>query len=365
MFVLPVLWVMAVGCSDTSLPPLPDPGPQIPLERISGMWNDDVFDVLVDSQNHLWVATDHGLYRFSTNRAPFPDPTQLGAQVTWFTDREGLPNLRCRALDELNGKVYVATWGGGIGIYSGAPTLEAVRPSDGLISGRVFDLDHDNTSVWMGTIEGVAQYIDNGAPEISDRLRSYQTELGKDKFSSIVVRTGVGGVSDSSQVWVSQLVGDDLGIRIPGGIKLLMLPTGGSQFFTPGPSSSIPTDDVAQVVFDPTRGLIWSSHIGTGAATLDMTTKSWKTYNTADGLISSLVTSVAVNSLGAKWPQGTVWISTEAGLTMMAPNGTKTNYGEGSGLSSVRVRKVVVDRNDDVWLCFVNAGTARVVPPAR
>ena len=82
-----------------------------------------------------------------------------------------------------------------------------------------------------------------------------------------------------------------------------------------------------------------------------------------DGLVSNLASSVAVNQLGTKWPKGTVWIATQAGLTKMEPNGNKVNYVEGSGLPNVRVRKVYIDHNDDVWLAFVDRGAAKIAAP--
>jgi len=38
------------------------------------------------------------------------------------------------------------------------------------------------------------------------------------------------------------------------------------------------------------------------------------------------------------------------------------NYTDGSGLPNMRVRKVVVDKNNNVWLGFVERGAARVSP---
>jgi ligand-binding sensor domain-containing protein len=363
LIALPVFCVMMVGCDeDNNTVAPPPPPPQIALERVAGMESDDVYDVFVDSQNRLWVATDVGVYLFPSSQGPFPDPKADGSPVQYFTDRDGLPNLRCRALNALNGNVFAGTWGGGIGIYTGVLPWTAVRPSDGLVTGRVFDLAADDTSMWISTVAGVAQYLDNGAPDLSDRLVDHTDLFGDDIFTSILVRTNVGGIPANSEVWVSQAVGDSGGVPVPGGIKVVTLPGAHRQFFTPE-TSGIPTDNVAEVAYDPIRNVIWSAHSGTGVATVDVPAKLWKTYTMADGLISSLAGSVAINHLGTKWDAGTVWIATQLGVTKMAPDGSVMNYGSGSGLPGVRVRKVVIDRNDDVWLCFVSVGAARVIPP--
>ncbi len=357
VFVLVAVWIWGCGDDDTVAPP--PPPPQIALQTITGMASDDVFDVFVDSQSRLWVSTETGVYMFQNPQGPFKVD-----QASWFTDRDGIPNLRCRGVSELNGKVYVATWGGGFGIYDNATPFEAVGPADGLLSGRVFELAPDDTSMWLATVEGIGQYLDNGAPSIEDRLVDHTFPFGRRKFNSLAVLTGVGGKPDSGEVWVSQEIGDSIGIRLPGGIKLLGFPGSSFQYFRPG-TSGIPSDNVTDVVYDPTRGVVWSAHPGYGVATVDLDAKTWKTYTMADGIVSDLAGSVAVNHLGTKWPAGTVWVATEAGLTKMGPDGKTVNYSHGSGMPTVRVRKVLVDRNDDVWLCFVDRGAAKVVPPAR
>lgn len=357
LFALPILWGVFAGCDDDNGVTPPPPPPQIALERISGMASDDVYDVLVDHLNHLWISTEAGLYLFSSPVGPFP----IAAAGVWLTDREGLPNSRCRGLDHFKGKLYVATWGGGIGVFDGALPFEAIRDTDGLPSGRVFDLAHDDTCVWVATASGVAKYFDNDAPDPSDRIEDLTDVFGPEKFTSIVVRDNVGGTG-MGHVWVSQAAGDSVGTRVPGGIQFLEVPGTDTQFFTPS-TSAIPSDDVAQVAYDPVRGLLWSAHSGKGVASLDLPAKQWTTYTMGNGLVSNLVGSVAVNELGTKWPAGTMWIATQAGVSRIDPDGTITNYAEGSGLPTVRVRKVVVTRNDDVWLCFVGAGAARVVPP--
>lgn len=359
-FVFLAVWIW--GCSDDNTVSPPPPVPQIPLYMITGMESDDVYDLFVDSQNRPWVSTEAGVYMFNSNQGPFPNPSDPAnaSRVTLFNDRDGVPNLRCRGVSELNGKIFVATWGGGIGIYSGAIPWDAVRPADGLWTGRVFDIAPDDSSMWLATVEGVGQYIDRDALPVGSRLKDRRGTFGSGIFSSVAVLTGRGGDPDSGEVWVSEKIGDDEGVPVPGGIKFLGLPGPRFQYFKTQ-TSGIPSNNVAEVAYDPTRNLVWSAHPGKGVATVDLGAKVWRTYTISDGLVSLLAVSVAVNHLGTKWPAGTVWVATQAGLTKINPDGTTVNYATGSGLPTVRVRKVVVDRNDDVWLCFVNYGAAKVI----
>ena len=357
-----VLMLMVVsiwGCEEETTVAPPPPPEQITLQRITGMASDDVFDVFVDSQQRLWVSTDRGVYLFPSTTGPYDV-----SKATWFSDRDGIPNLQCRGMSELNGKVYVATWGGGLGIYDNATPWLAVPATDTLLTGRVYEMAPDDTSLWLATVSRVTQYIDNGKPTVEERLVDHGEIFGDRKFCSIVVRSGVGGHADSTQIWVAQETGDSLGVPIPGGMKLFGLPDTSISWFRPG-TSGIPSANVLDVEYDPTRDVVWSAHPGKGVATVDLEAKKWKTYTEADGLVSDLAVSVAINKRGIKWPAGTVWIATQAGVTKMAPDGSMVNYSDGSGLPTLHVRRVVVDRNDHVWLCFADGGAAKVVPPAK
>jgi ligand-binding sensor domain-containing protein len=351
--------VLVWGCEDETTVAPPPPVPQISLQMITGMSSDDAYDVFVDSHNRLWVSTEGGVYQFKSPEGPFNVADT--SKVRWFTDRDGLPNLRCRGVNEFNGEVYVATWGGGLGVYGGVTPWLTIPPVNDLLAGRVFELAPDDTSMWLATVEGVVQYVDNGAASIEDRLIPRTGAFGSGKFSSIVVLTGVGGRPDSGQVWVSEETGDFFGIPIPGGIRFLGLPGPWSQYFEPG-TSAIPSSNCAEVAYDPVADLVWSAHPANGVATVDLLAKTWRTYTVGSGLVSNLAVSVAINHLGLKWPVGTVWVATQEGLTRIEPDRkTMVNYASGSGLPTIRVRKVVVDRNDDVWLCFVDGGVGKVV----
>lgn len=362
-FVFAALGILAfssLGCSDTIKPPPPKDPPQIRLQRIIGMPSDDVFDLFVDSKNRVWVSTEEGVLMFPSAQGPFDV-----SNAKWYKGQEGIPNLRCRGIAELNKKIFVGTWGGGIGIGDSLAVTQgaqwqAVGPDDGLADERVFDIAADDSSVWVATIAGVSQYIDNELIPVEDRVvdHSGEDEFGGGVMTSVIVHEDA---VRGPEIWVSETPTDSVGVLLGGGIRVLG--QSGSQYYSTE-TSGIPSNAVNDVAYDPEQDVFWSTFPTDGAATVDVDLKLWKHYTEAEGLASNFGMSVAVSHVGTKWPVGTVWIATQNGLTRIKPDGNTVNYVEGSGLPNVRVRKVYVDRNGEVWLCFVDSGAAKVTTAA-
>ena len=354
----------AVGCEDNALPPPPDSPPQINIAAIRGMPSDDVYDVFVDSQNRLWLATEQGVVMFANSQAAEFDFDD----ATWFSDRDGIPNLRCRAVAELNDKIFVATWGGGLGIGD-ANNLDlewgTVGSEEGLPVTRITALAADDSSLWMATVDGVFQYLDNPALPVEERIIDHSGPnefswgddlVGPGLFTGILVHNDA---TRGPEVWTSENLRSEGGLEAPGGVRVLRFP--GTQYFSTK-SSGIPSDDVNGITYDDYRNVFWTAHATLGIASLDVDARTWIHYTTGQGLVSNLASAVAVNHAGSPWPEGTVWAATQNGLTKMQPDGKMVNYVDGSGLPNLRVRKVVVDKNNNVWLAFVEAGAAKVKP---
>ncbi len=352
--VLVVLIVWVAGCSDDATRPPPPPAPpQIKLQVVAGLPNEDVFDIFVDSKNRVWISTESGLAMYEGSSDP-----------KIFDDRDGIPNRKCRGIAELNGKIFVGTWGNGIGVGDSAAiyidsdtTLWKTLDTDsGLVADRVFDIAADDSSLWIATVEGVSQYFDDETLDMANRWVDHTPKVGPGAFTSIIVATTR---NRGVEVWMSESVRDSAGTPIPGGLRALRLP--GVQYYSTA-TSGIPSDNVNSVAYDPTNDLFWSAHATRGAASVDVDASVWTHYTITEGLYSNLGSSVAVNHLGKVWDAGTVWYASQTGVSKITTaDGTITNYINGSGLPSERVRKVYVDRNDEVWLAFVERGAARVI----
>lgn len=170
-----LLATLVIACEDSpSLPPPPPAPPQLGLELYNtsnGLVNDEVFDILVDAQNRTWFSTDDGVLMIE------------GSDTVAFGVFDGLPNRQCRGLAELGGKVFVGTWGGGVAYYDGSPSWTALPVAGdariGLTNGRVFSMAVDDTSLWICTVGGVSQYVDDDTRPMDDRWMDHSFDLGE------------------------------------------------------------------------------------------------------------------------------------------------------------------------------------------
>ncbi|UCG52729.1 MAG: hypothetical protein JSW58_04040 [Candidatus Latescibacterota bacterium] len=350
VLVMFAVWMFGCG-DDTTKPPPPPAPPAVDMRMVSGLPDIDVYNVFVDSQGRTWFSTEQGLAMAES------DPTIVDSV---YNDFDGIPNRKCRGVAELNGKIFVGTWGNGIGFADDTAIYDANTPwsqltvDDGLISGRVYDIAVDDTSLWVATVAGITQYVDNEALEMEDRWIDHTDDTGTGVVTSILFQVTP---TRGPEVWFSEVIRDSLGVLLPGGVKFLGFP--GFQHFTTA-SSGIPSDDVNQVVYDPLNDLFWSAHVSNGIASVDVDSRVWSQMTMEDGLVSDLVTSIGINHLDDEWPAGTMWVGTPAGLSRIKPNGNISNYIKGSGMPTEQVRKIYVDRFDHVWVVFVENSVAMV-----
>ena len=166
------------GCEEDPARPDPPPSPlQISLNPYHStgtsepLPNDDVYDIFLDSQSRVWIATEAGVWMQSM------DTTRV------FNQFDGIPNPRTRAVTELNGKIVVGTWGGGFAMYDGS-VWQSFDTGDGLLNDQIWSVAADDSSVWLGTVDGIVQYVDDESRGVRQRFNDYSSSLG----SSRVVR---------------------------------------------------------------------------------------------------------------------------------------------------------------------------------
>jgi hypothetical protein len=127
-------------------------------------------------------------------------------------------------------------------------------------------------------------------------------------------------------------------------------------------STGIPGDDVSDIAYDPSSDLFWVALEDFGLASVDVDGALWRSYSPTNGLVSRAGFSVAVNAMSDVWFGGQDGASCILGST-----GKITSYPQGSGLPTVRVRRVYVTPNaaQEVWMGFVEAGAGQVIKHER
>lgn len=154
------LMVPVVACEDVTKPPPPEPPPQIHTSvhftkttnakgDQTGLQSNDVYTLHVSQTGALWIGNQAGV-------AVYNDPTSTTRDAA-YDQNNGLPNPKVRSVAELDGKVYVGTWGGGLGVFDGA-NWTTLRASDGLVNDLVSDMKVDDGKLYIATTGGVSSY---------------------------------------------------------------------------------------------------------------------------------------------------------------------------------------------------------------
>lgn len=347
------------GCQEsTTRPPPPPPPPPISLQLYNShqnpdgafyLVNDDVYDIRVDAQGRVWIATDEGV--------TMSDGTN---KVSFFDDFNNIPNRKCRALAVINNRIYVGTWGGGAAFFDESvdPNMWTKIPvrgqgqSFGLSDGQVTSMATDQITagtsyVWIATVNGLNRFVDAppSNPVNASRFGNFTTRLGG--ANDITTVTVYRHPTRAREVWLSTRYA---------GIHVLRNTAAQDQHFRIS-NSAIPSNLANGVAVDPTTNLTWGAFSDRCVARVNVDTREWTYFTRLDGLDSDLASSIAVR------PNGDIWIATQTGVSRRRPDGTITNYLKGSGLPESRVRKVYVDPNGDVWLGFIDGGAAKVLKP--
>jgi PAS domain S-box-containing protein len=241
-----------------------------------GLLNDLVEDVLVDSDNQVYVATSSGLSVLKSGR------------FRNFTVRDGLPNPILKVLRrDHKGQIWIGTFGGGAVRFDGKH-FTRFSSQDGLINDRVNSIWEDRSKrLWFGTDAGVS-VLENGV------FRSYtgQDGLGAGKVGAIA--------EDAAGIlWF----GTDSGLsRFDG--RLFKLYSVGD---------GLPDSVIHSLQFD-LDGQLW---IGTnkGISCFSPPAGTFRNYNTKDGLLSNEVLLGAC--LLSK--DGNLWFGTSSGATRCDP----------------------------------------------
>lgn len=408
------LIVAVAACEDDPTVDQPPGHPQVTVSQnyskgSNGLPSDDVYAMLALSNGEFWIGTEQGIARYpsisTTSRigddvqtvaagksvspggvvvAPGPngkletypngddqrsatnivdggngkaETTKNNAAV--INELNGLPNPKVRDLEEMGGKVYVATWGGGLAIYDIAgDTWTSRGVADGLRNASIADIESspDENRLYCATNNRVSIY-DADFDFFSDFINVTQ-----DVLSSVEVRETPGGVESWYGPRAEALGGDpDVGITVS---------RGSTVYDYTQQNSGLPEANVNAIYFDDDDSLFWvavstqglsSVNVPYDTPALEDSLSIWTNYTTAEGLPSNTVYSVT----RAEDPDAgisTIWVATQDGVARLKSDGTWQGYSTSGGLRADRVRRVYSDNGLNLWCGYIAGGASRLNP---
>jgi len=131
-----------------------------------------IYDLLIDSKNHLWIGAEEGLFHFD------------GDVTTHYTEEDGLGGILIYHLyEDSDGTIWIGT-NNGVSRFDGT-TFKNILPSDGLAHYNVNYITKDSKGrFWFGTSGGVTLYIP-GEQSDSDSLQNFGREHGMKLLESL------------------------------------------------------------------------------------------------------------------------------------------------------------------------------------
>lgn len=350
------LIVAVAACEDDVTVAPPEAPPQISTTQTyvkgsKGLPNNDVYAILAVSNGELWIGTEQGIAKYPSLTA-----TAHSGSQDIVNELNGLPNPKVRDMVEFQGKVYVATWGGGFGIYDVAgDSWTSKTVADGLRHAYVSDIaiSTGETRLYFATNDGVSIYDPAG-----QSFTSFD-DLTRPVVSSVAVRNTSAGferwygpkVESIEDESTQQL--PDAGITVSRGSQVLEYTT---------VNSGLPEPNVNAILFDEAdpaaaEGIFWVATSTKGISRVNVDNSQWTTFTAVNGLPSNIVYSVT----RAAGPGGqTIWVGTQNGVARLRNDGTWQGYNTGGGLSHDRVRLVYSPDGTALWIGYVNGGAARV-----
>jgi ligand-binding sensor domain-containing protein len=266
----------------------------------------------------------------------------------------GLPNRLARAVGELNGRIYVGTWGGGAAVLDESDStwttlLTDVRGDTGLVDPRVSSIVTKvsaDTTMWFGTVDGTSEYRDTPGLTDNQRWTNHTFKMG---FSRVVSQLFfIPGTSRGDEVWIATKDGGISVVRSSSWTRYDARFTG------------LPQNDVNGLAYSAANDLVWSALATQCVASVDVDAKVWTHLTAVNGFASNLATGVAVRNVSGIEE---LWVGTQTGISVrrVPPSPREyINYIKGSGLPVERVRTLRLDRNGEIWACFIDGGAARV-----
>jgi signal transduction histidine kinase/CheY-like chemotaxis protein/ligand-binding sensor domain-containing protein len=288
------------------------------VDNENSLSHNNVLGMLEDSKGRLWIATDGGGLNMLDRKTGL---------FKHFRHIEGNNNsingdFVLSLAEDGDHNIWMGTWANGVTLFN--PEKNTFRrfrndpknPS-GISGDNVWSIfkDHNNV-MWVGTLEkGLCSYDAK-----TGQFTNYTTEKNNLSSNNVVAIT--------EDMFGNLWVGTD-------GAGINMLDKRSGQFtryqHTPGANSL--SDNGVNGLYADKTGKLWIA-TNEGLNCLDLLTKKFRNYHTADGLPNATIFGIVEDD------HSQLWVSTNKGLSCFDPlKGTFKNYEVSDGLQANEFRQ--------------------------
>lgn len=238
--------------------------------------------------------------------------------VAYLNVEQGLNSNRIHDLiEDSQGRIWIGT-GNGVSVYDGAGLMHFTS-AQGLLGGNVRCVLEDRKGrIWMGTMGGLSVWDGTDFTHFTKEdgfqdANVWNNTLMEDSRGNIWVGTWDGGLS----VWDGE----------------------GFHHYTTaqGLSSNRPRG-----ILEDNQGRIWIGYEGSRELNVLNPTQNGQIWTYTVGGVLSMVQD----------QKGKIWIATGNGLKVWDPaeEGQFTHYTTAEGLSSNNISRLMIDRNENLWI---------------
>lgn len=325
----------------------------------NGLINNQVWRMIVDDQNRLWVGTNGGISILENG------------SFTNFTAKNGLPYNVIRGLTQMeNGDVWVGTDKEGVvvfkndkpttyyntdnGLNNDFPQYFAQNPADGSIwianHGNGIDRFYNGTFEAMTAADGLVSDLSTFITFSKEGLAFIGSEAGVSilKKRKIDVVDEAQGLSEeflinvnedsSGTVWVGT-EGKGFNYKTENGWGVIEYPTKLTNGYASG--GAVDRD-----------GNIWFNTKGTGTVKIE-DYKIAASYSTENGLLADFARGLAFDQ------NNNAWIGTNDGVNVVHQNGEIESFTTENGLPHNFVMTAISASDGSIWVGTFGGGAAR------
>ncbi|MCW3789313.1 hybrid sensor histidine kinase/response regulator transcription factor [Plebeiibacterium sediminum] len=317
----------------------------------TGLPGNEVMDICIDSNNHIWLGTHSGL-------AVFNPKTELFTVFKFDPKNpDGLSDDDIRSIHEINGQLWIGTWKGGVNILELATvdfdhpentTFKHIEANDlpsGLSSPIIEAIDYDSYgNIWLGTYgEGI---------NVINHIKPFFKQI-----SYSPIKGELNGLSNKAVNCITNSHDSILWVGLGNGFIDQFNKDFDTGIFKKQKSFSFDCDILS--LFTDNKGLLWIGNDLNGIMCYNTKKGDFENFDIFrnpqwDKYVASIYEDRKQN----------LWISTNNGVIVYDTEhkGIKEIEGENIGLKDNYIRNIIEDINGNFWIGSAINGVSVVTP---